>query len=74
MAHIDHGWRIESGYEAEMLIKLAERLKLPLHLHILEKVCGSNLENKCREKRLVVDFCIATFSLFTYDSLHFDFQ
>lgn len=53
LAHIDHGWRVESGDEANQIASMAERLGLPLHTKKLS--CSSmkgNLEAMCREERL----------------------
>jgi len=52
LAHVDHGWREESGKEALALKKLAMQLKLPFHLHTLKGMVGSDLENRSREERL----------------------
>ncbi|NGX50559.1 MAG: tRNA(Ile)-lysidine synthase [Chlamydiae bacterium] len=52
LAHIDHGWREESGEEALALQNLAAQLKLPLYIHTLRDMSGSDLENRCREERL----------------------
>ncbi len=52
IAHVDHGWREESAREAEALKQVAAHLKLPFHLHRLEKMEGGDLENRAREKRL----------------------
>ncbi len=38
VAHIDHGWREESGAEAEALKKEVEGLRLPFHLKKLQNV------------------------------------
>jgi len=52
LAHIDHGWREESVREALALQNLAAQLKLPLYIHTLRDMSGSDLENRCREERL----------------------
>lgn len=49
VAHVDHGWRPESGEQAEGLKKDVESLKLPFHLHKLD-FCPT--EEKAREGRL----------------------
>lgn len=53
LAHVDHGWRKESGNEAQEIARMAEKLGLPLHQAILhpEEMEG-NLEASCREARL----------------------
>lgn len=50
VAHIDHGWRLESKREAE---ELKEIVDVPFHLHTLkpENLSG-NLEDACRNERL----------------------
>jgi len=50
VAHVDHGWRAESGEEAEMLKRDVEELKLPFHLKRLENVAMK--ENEARQARL----------------------
>ncbi|MCB1073179.1 MAG: tRNA lysidine(34) synthetase TilS [Chlamydiales bacterium] len=52
LAHIDHGWRKESGEEAKALERVAKHLNLPFHLCRLQKMEGGDLENRAREKRL----------------------
>lgn len=52
LAHVDHGWRKESGKEAEALEKVAKHFDLPFHLHRLEKMEGGDLENRARSERL----------------------
>lgn len=54
LAHIDHGWREESGSEAEELTKLAKKLNLPL---FVKKIPSSawedgNMELIARNERL----------------------
>jgi len=49
-AHVDHGWRPESGSEAEELKTYVERLGIPLHLHRLEGGCRG--EEAARSARL----------------------
>lgn len=53
VAHVDHGWRYESGQESLQLEKLAKQLDLPFFLKrlCLENLSG-NLEATCREERL----------------------
>ncbi|MBS0615955.1 MAG: tRNA lysidine(34) synthetase TilS [Verrucomicrobia bacterium] len=49
LCHIDHGWREESGKEAE---KLQSQTKLPFHLFRLEKVAKT--EDAARQARLKI--------------------
>ncbi len=49
IAHVDHGWRQESGAEAETLCKLAQENGIPFHL---KKLVGVVSESACREERL----------------------
>lgn len=53
VAHVDHGWREESGKEAEALAHLAKKYQIPFHLRKLQiDKSSSNLEDLCREARL----------------------
>ncbi len=54
VAHIDHGWREESGPESSALRKEVEGLGIPFHLHSLsrEDFREGDLENQGREHRL----------------------
>ena len=53
IAHIDHGWRPESGTEAEILRELALKHHIPFHCIQLEpKSLQGNLEAACRLERL----------------------
>lgn len=53
VAHVDHGWREESGAEAEALKRLVEEHGLPFHLCTLDpQTLKGNLEAACRQKRL----------------------
>lgn len=53
IAHVDHGWREESGKEAEALAHLAKKYQTPFHLKRLDiPKNSSNLEDLCREARL----------------------
>ena len=52
LAHIDHGWRGESGREAEELWEEAQKLGLPFHLKRLGELPKANLEDFCRKQRL----------------------
>lgn len=53
IAHIDHGWRPESGEEARLLQQMARALELPFHLKRLQpKELQGNLEAACREERI----------------------
>ena len=49
VVHIDHGWRSESGEEAQRLKQEVELLKLPFHLKRLENVPMK--ENEARQAR-----------------------
>lgn len=52
VAHVDHGWRIESHAEAEYLQQLAKRFQVPFHLKTLEPAAFTgNLEDACRQER-----------------------
>lgn len=53
IAHVDHGWRQESGAEAAHLSAQAERLGIPFHLKSLSMsdFKDSNLEEQGRQKR-----------------------
>ncbi len=52
VAHVDHGWRVESRKEAELLRRVAVQHSLPFHLCRLEKMEEGDLENRCRNERL----------------------
>lgn len=54
LAHVDHGWRAESGRQADELRQLANHLGLPFHVKTLdrEEFALGNKENKARELRL----------------------
>lgn len=53
LAHVNHGWREESGAEAQALEKLARSLGLAFHLKVLDpKELTGNLEQACRLERL----------------------
>jgi tRNA(Ile)-lysidine synthase len=52
IAHIDHGWRQESGYEGEQLRQLAKKAGIPFHLRKLNPdELEGNLEKACRLER-----------------------
>lgn len=55
VAHIDHGWREESGKQAKMLQEEVEGLGLDFHLKVLrfEDFEKKNLEQQGRERRLL---------------------
>ncbi|MEI6242639.1 MAG: tRNA lysidine(34) synthetase TilS [Chlamydiota bacterium] len=59
VAHIDHGWRVESGEEAAFLRKEVEGLGLPFFEKKIQKIFSSNLEERCRLERHVFfeDLC-----------------
>lgn len=53
IAHVDHGWRIESADEAQQLHRLAEDMKIPFHKKTLDPAqLSGNLEEACRHERL----------------------
>lgn len=52
LAHVDHGWREESGAEAEALRGEAERLGCPFHTVRLAKPGTGNWEDEARKGRL----------------------
>lgn len=54
LAHVDHGWRQESGQEAAGLQREAELLGIPFHLKTLSSgdFVPGNLEEQARELRL----------------------
>lgn len=52
IAHVDHGWRKQSAWEASTLRALATQLNLPFHLKVLNPMqLSGNLENACRQLR-----------------------
>jgi tRNA(Ile)-lysidine synthase len=52
VAHVDHGWRSESGEEAKKLASLCERTGIPFHLKKLENPPIKNREDEGRVARL----------------------
>ncbi|MBS0623980.1 MAG: tRNA lysidine(34) synthetase TilS [Verrucomicrobia bacterium] len=50
VAHVDHGWREESGKEAQQLQELCNECRVPFFLHKLN-IQGPNLEDRCRQAR-----------------------
>ncbi len=53
VAHVDHGWRAESGAEAKILERVVRELGLPFYSSVLEKgEQTKNLEHRAREGRL----------------------
>lgn len=53
LAHVDHGWRVESKEEARQIAEMAEQAGLVLHVTTLDpKEMHGNLEAACREARL----------------------
>jgi tRNA(Ile)-lysidine synthase len=53
IAHVNHGWRLESNQEAAQLEKLANELKIPFHSKNLNpKELKGNLEEASRLERL----------------------
>jgi tRNA(Ile)-lysidine synthase len=54
LAHVNHGWRLESSQEAEMIKQMGKALGLTVHVKVLDpKSIEGNLEAACREERLV---------------------
>lgn len=51
LAHVDHGWRKESGEEAEILAQRAQDLGLSFHLHKARHQAVRNLEAEARDER-----------------------
>jgi len=53
LAHVDHGWRVESGCEADLIKGMAKDFNVPIHIKQLnpDEMKG-NLESVCREARL----------------------
>ncbi len=52
VAHVDHGWRTESGAEARALKRLVEGYQIPYHERALNpSSLVGNLEAACREAR-----------------------
>jgi len=52
VAHVDHGWRVESSSEAKALKKEIEKLEIPFHFTRLENVLKVNQEDGARKERL----------------------
>ncbi len=54
VAHVDHGWREESGREAELLCQICSEKKVSFYLKKLEKEKeNNNLEDRERKARLL---------------------
>lgn len=53
VAHVDHGWRLESKKEAQDLKVIVEERGIPFYLHTLSPSISEegNLEDRCREER-----------------------
>lgn len=52
IAHVDHGWRVESAAEAAALQSYVESKKIKFHsLRLAIQECKGNLEEVCRQKR-----------------------
>lgn len=67
IAHVDHGIRLESKTEKELLEKWANEKKIPFHTTSLEKVEKRNLEAVLREKRY--EFFKSIFNAKKYQAL-----
>ncbi len=52
LAHVDHGWRAESGEEAALIQQEARKLGLICHVHRLTEKKEGNLEEQARLARL----------------------
>jgi len=52
LAHVDHGWRAESGEEAALIQQEARELGLICHVHRLTEKKKGNLEEQARLARL----------------------
>ncbi len=60
-AHVDHGWRPESGEEARTLKELCDGHGIPFHLKKLDPAeCVGNLEEASREARYAFFFELLT--------------
>lgn len=53
IAHVDHGWREESGEERDAIEKEAAALSLPCHIHKLTEKCSGNWEETGRLARIL---------------------
>jgi tRNA(Ile)-lysidine synthase len=51
LVHIDHGWRKESAYEHDQIVKLAKQHDLLIHTTRLKVSARGNQEAESREKR-----------------------
>lgn len=52
VAHVDHGWRKESAFEAEQLRSYCKERHVPFYLKTLDpSLIKGNLENECRKQR-----------------------
>lgn len=53
VAHVDHGWREESGEEAQAIKSLCQTLEIPFHHCQLDpNTFSGNQEGFCRQKRI----------------------
>lgn len=53
IAHVNHGWRIESNYEADQIKKFSQENKLQLYLHTIPKQnWETNIEDRYRKERM----------------------
>lgn len=53
LAHVNHGWRTESDYEADQIKKFAQENELELYLHTIPKNdWENNIEDRYRQERL----------------------
>lgn len=52
VAHVDHGWRVESAQEAILLESLMKKHQIPFHKKVLNPhLLKGNLEDACRQAR-----------------------
>lgn len=53
LAHVNHGWRLESDSEADQIRKFSEKNELQLYLHTIPKNnWKSNIEDRYRQERM----------------------
>lgn len=53
IAHVNHGWRVESDYEADQIRNFSEKNKLQLYLYTIPKHnWKNNIEDRYRKERM----------------------
>ncbi len=67
VAHVDHGWREESSFQALEIEKKMKELKIAFHLKKLKLDSKKNLENESRNQRLL--FFKTLFKEYKYQAL-----